>query len=138
MSSKIRATEEQLAYAKLLDYGMKAGMLILLLTFVIYVLGILPPHIPIGDLPKYWSLSVHEYLKVTSTPSGWSWITMLHKGDFLNFFGVAFLSAITIACYIRIIPVFVKNKDSIYALLAVIETLVLCLAASGLLKAGGH
>lgn len=138
MSLKVRATEEQLAYAKLLDYGMKAGMLILVLTFVIYVFGLLPPHIPIENLPKYWSLSVHEYLKVTSTPSGWAWITMLNRGDFLNFFGIAFLSAVTIACYIRIIPVFVKNKDSVYALLAVIETLVLCLAASGLLKAGGH
>jgi hypothetical protein len=138
MSNKLKATEEQLAYARLLDYGMKAGLLILVLTFVVYVLGLLPSHIPLDDISKYWSLSVHDYLKATNIHTGWSWLLMLNRGDFLNFFGIAFLAGVTIVCYLRIIPIFLKKKDLVYAILAILEILVLLLAASGLLKTGGH
>ena len=63
---------------------------------------------------------------------------MLGKGDFLNFVGIAFLAGVTIPCYIRIIPILFAKKDTTYAILAIVEVLVLALAASGILKAGGH
>jgi len=138
MADKLQATEEQIAYAKLLDIGMKLGLLMLLISFTIYVLGIFTPHLPVTDLPKYWSMPVKEYLMATGIHTGWSWIYELGKGDFLNFAGIAFLSGVTILCYIRIIPILFRKKDTVYAVLAIIEVLVLVLAASGLLKTGGH
>jgi len=78
MADKMKATEEQLAYAKLLDLGMKVGLLTLIITFVIYLTGILAPHVPVNDLPKYWSLPVHSYLAQTGTHSGWTWLGMLN------------------------------------------------------------
>jgi hypothetical protein len=138
MSTKLKASEEQVAYAKLLDLGMKFGLIMLVVTFIIYLSGILTPHIPVNDLPKYWSMPVKEYLKATNIHIGWSWIYLLGKGDFLNFMGIAFLSGITIICYMRIIPILFRKKDTVYAVLAIIEVLVLTLAASGVLKAGGH
>jgi len=63
---------------------------------------------------------------------------MLGKGDFLNFAGIAFLAGITIICFIRVIPIFFRKKDTIYGVFAIIEVLVLVLAASGVLKSGGH
>lgn len=138
MATKITATEEQLTYAKLLDKGMKAGLLILLITFVIYMSGFLTPHVPVNELPSYWKLPVKQYLEATSIPPGWAWLGMLGKGDFLNFAGIAFLAAVTIGCYVRIIPILFRKKDTVYAVLAICEVLVLTLAASGLLKSGGH
>ncbi|MBZ0156602.1 MAG: hypothetical protein K8I29_10410 [Alphaproteobacteria bacterium] len=138
MDNKLKATEEQLAYAKLLDAGMKLGLLMLIVSFFVYLAGILPPHLPVDDLPKYWGMSVHEYLDATGIHPGWAWLGMLGKGDFLNFIGVAFLAGVTILCYIRVIPILFRKKDTIYAVLAIIEVLVLVLAASGLLKSGGH
>jgi hypothetical protein len=138
MADKLQATEEQLAYAKLLDSGMKLGLLMLVISFAIYVLGIFTPHVPVGELPKYWSMPVKEYLKATDIHTGWSWLHLLGKGDFLNFVGIAFLSGVTILCYMRIIPILFRKKDTVYAVLAIIEVLVLVLAASGILKAGGH
>jgi hypothetical protein len=138
MDKKIMATEEQLAYAKLLDMGMKAGLLMLVITFAVYVSGILTPYVPVNDLPNYWKLPVKQYLEVTHIPHGWAWIGMAAKGDFLNFFGIAFLAGVTIICYIRIVPILFRKKDTIYAVLAILEVLVLTLAASGLLKSGGH
>jgi hypothetical protein len=138
MSNKVKASEEQLAYAKLLDLGMKFGLIMLVVTFIVYLSGILTPHIPVNDLPKYWSMPVKEYLKTTNIHTGWSWIYLLGKGDFLNFSGIAFLSGVTILCYIRIIPILFRKKDTVYGVLAIIEVLVLVLAASGVLKSGGH
>ncbi|MHB8880932.1 MAG: hypothetical protein ACYC69_05390 [Thermodesulfovibrionales bacterium] len=138
MNDSLKATEEQMAYAKLLDIGMKLGMLSLLITFILYVFGILTPHIPVSDLPKYWSMPVKQYLEVTGIHPGWAWLHMLNRGDFVNFLGIAFLSGVTILCYLRIIPILFKKKDTVYAVLAIIEVLVLTLAASGILRGGGH
>ena len=135
---KLRATEEQLAYAKLLDFGMKLGLLALIITFIVYLSGILTPYIPVNDLPRYWGMSVHNYLEATGIHPGWTWVGMLGKGDFLNFVGIAFLAGVTILCYLRIIPMLFKKKDTVYGILAILEVLVLVLAASGILKAGGH
>jgi len=138
MSNKLQATEEQLAYAKLLDLGMKFGLLALVVTFIVYIFGIFTPHIAVEELPNYWKLPVKEYLKVANIHTGWTWISMIGQGDFLNFIPIVFLAGVTILCYIRIIPILFRKKDTIYAVLAIVEVLVLVLAASGVLKSGGH
>ena len=136
--NKNHATEEQIVYGRLLNIGMKIGMAMLLVTFSLYMFGVLEPHIPVEDLPKYWVMSVSEYLEAADVHTGWSWLNMLNKGDFINFLGVAFLSGVTIVCYMRIIPILLKKGDKAYAILAIVEVLVLVLAASGVLKSGGH
>ena len=138
MSNKLQATEEQLAYAKLLDLGMKVGLLTLVVTFFVYIFGIFTPHIAVEELPNYWNLPVKEYLKVTGIHTGWAWLSLVGEGDILNFIPIVFLAGVTILCYIRIIPILFRKKDTIYAVLAIVEVLVLVLAASGVLKSGGH
>jgi hypothetical protein len=133
-----RIAEEQLAYAQVLDVGMKLGLLLLLVTFALYATGLVSPHVPVDDLPRYWSLPVKEYLAATGIHRGWSWLGMLGKGDFLNFLGIAFLGGVAIACYLAISPIFFRKKDRLYGWLALVEVAVLALAASGLLKVGGH
>jgi hypothetical protein len=130
--------EEQLAYARLLDLGMKVGLLLLTVTFVLYVTGALAPRVPVADLPKYWSLPVKQYLAATGIPTGWGWVRLLANGDCLNFVGIAFLSGVTIACYLAITPILLRKKDVIYVGIALLEVLVLALAASGVLTAGAH
>jgi hypothetical protein len=138
MTRKTGPTEEQLVYARLLEKGMLAGLIGLLVTFVIYVLGILAPLIPKKDIPTYWVHSVHDYLHHTGVQAGWNWITQLGKGDMLNFAPIAFLGAVTIFCFLRVIPILFRNKDKVYGFLAILEVLVLTVAASGILGAGGH
>jgi hypothetical protein len=135
---KAGPTEEQLVYASLLNKGMVAGLIGLLVTFVIYAFGILAPVIPKKDMPGYWIHSVHDYLHHTGLQGGWNWITQLGKGDMLNFAPIAFLGAVTIFCFLRIIPIFFRKKDTLYGFLAIIEVLVLMVAASGILGVGGH
>lgn len=136
--TKYHVTEEQIAYAKILDLGMKVGLLLLVISFALYVFGILTPHIPLEDLPNYWKLPVNEYMKQAGIHRGWSWVFLLNKGDFLNFVGIAFMAGVSIICYLSIIPSLFRKKDTIYAFLAITEVLVLVLAASSILKVGAH
>jgi hypothetical protein len=133
-----KGSTEQLAYASILDKGMKIGLLMLVISFIIYLSGILTPYIPVNDLPKYWGMSVHKYLEATGIHTGWSWLSLIGKGDFLNFIGIAFLAGVTAVCYIRIIPILFSKKDIAFGIIAIVEVVVLVLAASGLLKTGGH
>ncbi|MDX1764079.1 MAG: hypothetical protein R3231_07135, partial [bacterium] len=113
--SELKGTEEQLTYADLLDKGMKIGLLMLMVTFFIYLTGIFKPYIPVSELPNYWGLSVHDYLEHADVQAGWAWLGLLGKGDFLNFTGIAFLAGITIICYMRIVPILFEKKDRVFA-----------------------
>lgn len=138
MAKEIKPSEEQISYAVILDWGMKLGLIGIILTFVVYVLNIFPPYIPLEEIGRYWGLNVHKYLEVTGIQPGWAWVGLLSKGDFLNFLPIAFLAGLTILCYIRIFPIFFKKKDYTYGILAILQILILLLAASGILKVGGH
>lgn len=134
--TKQLVTEEQLVYAGWLDIGMKIGFVLLLATFILYISGATTPHVPVTDLPMYWSMPVHEYLQAANVHTGWSWLSLAGTGDFVNFVGIAFLSAVTMGCFLRITPILFRNGDKIYGVIAVMEVLVLALAASGILVVG--
>ena len=135
---------EQLLYARVLEIGMYIGLVILFITFGVYVTGIMTPAIPLEQVPNYWHLGVHDYLEAVNQnhlqlahpPTGWTWLTMLGKGDFLNFIGIAILGGITIICYLAIVPTLLRKKDNAYVAMAVLEVVVLTLAASGILAVG--
>jgi len=132
----LKASPEQVRYAGILEKGMYVGLATLFITFAIYAFGIMDPYIPLDKVSHYWSLSVHDYLHEANIGSGWSWAGMLNRADFLNFIGIAFLAGTTIICYLAIIPILLKNNDKIYAVLAILEVVILSLAASGLLAVG--
>ena len=112
------------------------GLLILFITFGLYTFGILDPYIPLDKISKYWSYNVNDYLEHAEIKAGWAWLGMLKYGDFINFIGIAILAGVTIICYAAIVPTLLKNKDIVYAIIAVLEVIILSAAASGLLAVG--
>ena len=134
----VKAGPEQLLYASILEKGMYFGLALLLITYLVYVTGIMTPYIPLQEVSSYWTLNVGDYLHKANIHAGWAWLGMLKYGDFLNFVGVAFLAGVSIICFLAIVPLLYKNGDKIYAALAILEVVILCVAASGILGAGGH
>jgi len=140
------ATPEQLLYADILEKGMFFGLALMIVTFILYLTGIMSPAVPLDQIAGYWALPVKQYLAAINAnflhlahpPTGWVWTTLLAKGDFLNFLPVAILGGVTVVCYLAIIPGLFKRGDKAYAIMAIAEVLILSLAASGLLSAGGH
>jgi hypothetical protein len=133
-----QATEEQLLYANILNKGMLVGLLGLVVTFIIYGAGILEPKIPLDQVQNYWVMPVSEYLQLSGIHAGWAWLGNLGQGDMLNFLPIAFLSLLTIICYLAILPGLMRKKDTAYVVLVIIEVVVLIVAASGILGSGGH
>lgn len=133
-----KATEEQILYADILNKGMLIGLVGLIITFIIYATGILEPKIPLAQVQNYWVIPVNDYLEQSGIHAGWAWLGNLKYGDMLNFLPIAFLSLLTIICYLAIIPGLLRKKDTAYVALALVEVIVLVLAASGLLGSGGH
>jgi hypothetical protein len=132
----LEATPEQLLYAKILERGMYLGLLVLFVTFGLYAFGIVDPYIPLDKISNYWSMNVNDYLEHAEIKAGWAWLGMLKYGDFINFIGVAILAGVTIICYAAIVPTLLKNNDKVYAILAVLEVIILSAAASGILAVG--
>jgi len=132
------ASEEQVTYANILSYGTYIGLATMVVTFFLYVGKILEPVIPIDQLPHFWTMKVTDYMHECNLPHGWGWVNYASHGDFANFIGIAFLAGLTIVAYIRILPILIKKKDTPYVVMAVVEILILVLAASGVLTAGGH
>ena len=132
----LKATPEQILYAGILEKGMYLGLLMLFITYALYVFGIMDPYIPLDKISDYWSMNVHDYLEHAEIKNGWAWLGMLKYGDFINFIGVALLAGVTIICYAAIVPTLLKSKDTVYAILAVLEVVILSAAASGILAVG--
>ena len=144
MENKKSPSEETILYAKVLEKGMYLGLILMFFTFFVYIFGLLESVIPLNRIDSYWNQPVSDYLVQINSeflgweelPLGWSWAKLIGFGDFLNFLPVALLSGVTILCYVVIVPGMFKRKDYWMAIIALTETLILSLAASGLLTIG--
>ncbi|MBF0626593.1 MAG: hypothetical protein HQL91_00080 [Magnetococcales bacterium] len=127
-----------MAYAALLDIGWKIGFVLMVIFFGLYVFGVLPAHVSMDELAKYWVLPADQYLKAVHGPTGWGWTALIHRGDYINYIGIAILAGITVVCYARVLPLFFRKGDKVYGAIMIAEILVLVLAASGILGGGAH
>jgi hypothetical protein len=111
---------------------------LMIVTYLLYVTGIMDPYVSMELVTKFWSQPVGEYLTQNNVPTGWGWATLLNKGDFLNFVGIALLGGLTIVCYIPVTLAYFKKKDMAFAIISMLEVIVLCFAASGIVGGGAH
>ena len=116
---------EQHVYARWLDLGTRIAFVVLIVSFLVYLMGVLDPLVPVQELPRLWTLPVDRYVAATGAPTGWGWLGFLGRGDYLNITGVALLATVTIACYARIVPLLPR----VQAVLAAIQIAVLLGAA---------
>jgi len=131
MEPEFKQPPEQAPYATVMHWGTLAGFIVLIVSFVAYVFSWLPASVPLEQLPHLWNLPTAKYLKATGTPTGWSWLFMMGKGDFASLLGIAILSGSSVACIAAIIPVYAKDKNTTYIVICVLEIAVLLLSASG-------
>jgi hypothetical protein len=120
---------EQEVYARWLDWGTRLALAVLIASFLAYALALFDPLLPPQELPKLWAFPVDHYIAASGAPTGWGWLQLLHKSDYLIFVAVAVLGLLTVVCYARIIPVLLNQKETWRALIAVLQVIVLLAAA---------
>jgi len=128
---------EQLLYARLLDWSTRLGLLVLVLSFAAYAFGLVIPHVPLERLPQLWSHPVAQYLQETQLPVGWGWLALVHRGDVAGLVGIVILAGCSLACLLALVPLYLRRGDKAFAALCLAEVAVVLLAASGWLS-GGH
>ncbi len=127
---------EQLRYARWLEWGTRVGLAALILIFLAYGIGLVEPHVPHSRLPEVWNLPVSQFLAATGLPTGWGWLAFAHRGDIANLLGIAMLTGASLLALLALLPLYLRQRDRLYAALCVAQVAVLLLAASGLLTAG--
>jgi hypothetical protein len=132
------ASEEQMAYAAVLQVGMRTSLVLIVAAFVATMLGLLPLTVPASEMPRYWSMSAPDYLNARHMlHGGLPWVQQLLQGD-LIFAGIALMAAVTVYCYAYFLRFPLRNKDRVLTAIVIAEICVLSLAASGILAGGGH
>jgi hypothetical protein len=127
----------QSTYARWLDVATRAGFVVSLCAFLLYVSGVLPPYVPLQQLTQLWGLPVARFLAATGAPQGWGWLALIARADYLNLAAVALFGLVTLACYLRIIPMLLRSGERLQAAIAIAQVVVLAAAASGLFTGGG-
>lgn len=138
LKTQIKASPAQLRYADTLFYGAVFGFVLMLITYALYVFGVLEPLIPLEDLPRLWTHDAATYRAAGNIPQGWGWLALVNHGDMCNFLGIAFLAALTIICFLQLAWNLAKHRERLMMVIAIAEVLVLSLAASGVLVTGSH
>lgn len=126
----------QQLFARWLDAGTKIAFLLLAASFLAYVTGLLPAQLPPEELAKLWGLPLREFVAAAGAPTGWGWLELWARGDYVNYFGMVLLASIVMAAFLRVLPLLARHDRS-FAAIAALEIVVLLAAASGLL-AGAH
>jgi len=134
---KYQNLHEQQDYGVLLERLVNVGMIFLVVAFALYMTGVLPPLVPIEDLPQAWTLPLNDFIAQTGAPTGWGWLDHLATGDYLNFAGIAFLATVTGICYVGLLIGFIKDGKKLYIYIALIEIGLMLLAAANI-TGGGH
>ena len=127
----------QATYARWLDVATRIGFAVSLAAFLVYVSGAVEPLVPLEQLPKLWSLPAARFVQATGEPTGWGWLALLGKSDYLNLAAVALFGVVTLVCYARIVPVLFAAGERLQACIALAQVLVLAAAAAGVFT-GGH
>jgi len=120
--------------ARWIEVGTRLAFAVVLATFAIYALGLLEPLVPFAQLADVWRLPVDRFVAATGAPIGWAWLRFLGKGDYLNLLGIALFVVVTIACYARMVPLFVRQGKRTQALFAALQVITLLAAASGIFR----
>lgn len=128
----------QKLYGELLGKLVNVGIVLLFGTFIVYVSGILPPVIPMEDLPKYWIMPLGEFLAAAHSPTGWGWVARMNSGDYLTIGAIAFLASVSVVCYFVLFFSSMKAGLKLTTAIVAAELFLILLAASNILQSGGH
>lgn len=127
--------EPQAVYARLLWWSSGASLALLVVAFVLYAAGLLPPRVAMAELPRVWRLPAAQVAPVVGYDM-WGWLAQLHRGDALNLLGIALLSICSLVPLVGVIVQYLRRGDRLYAALAALQVVVLLAAASGLIRVG--
>jgi hypothetical protein len=126
----------QISYARVLGVAVLTGFVLLFAGFIVYTLGIVPSRVSVDEVPELWHLSARELAARTSRGTGWEWTRQLAQGDQIAFAALVYFPASALVLVLIAGFLYSRQGTRNYAVIAVLEAVVLFVAASGILSSG--
>jgi hypothetical protein len=127
---------EQLAYAGVLDKLSHFAMLFLGGSYAAYVFLLLPQKVSINAMAANWHLKASVMQEKLNAPVGWSFMTSPEsflRGDALSYLAIIMICMIPVVCLLFTAPAFFREKRPIFGVIALLQVLILLVAATGML-----
>jgi hypothetical protein len=123
----------RVVYARVLAVCCPVVLALMVLAFALYISGLLPPAVPLADLPGLWTRSAGAALDAVGVQPGWGWLAQWRCGDVLCLAALALLTLGTpIACSAAMVQ-YLRRREYTLGVIALLQTLVLLAAMSGLI-----
>ena len=136
MKRRLAECDPQIVFARNLRWVSVTGLIIITASFVLYILNLLPPRVPLETVTQNWHLSSREFIEKLEFENGWNWIRYLSYSDILCFASIVFMAFGTPVSLVAVSGVFFIQGDRHYGVIAFLQFLVLCFAASGVVGFG--
>ena len=131
MKRRLAECDPQIVFARNLRWVSVTGLIIITASFVLYILNLLPQRVPLETVTQNWHLSSREFIEKLELENGWNWIRYLSYSDILCFASIVFMAFGTPVSLVAVSGVFFIQGDRHYGVIAFLQFLVLCFAASG-------
>jgi hypothetical protein len=128
--------EDQAAYARVLGPGVILSLVALAVTFVFYLAGTGSPQLGPHEIRQYWSMPADEFRNQAGVETGWAWLDRLPASDVLPNLGICLLAAISAVAYLRLVPIYLRQKRGLLVGIVLAELGLMALAASGIVSPG--
>lgn len=111
------------------------GLSLLVVSFALYVSGVLRSPVPVSELPDLWHLNSTEFTAAVGAGEGWTWLRSIGQGQSLALASLVFFPAATILVVFTASLLYLRRRNHWYAVIAGLEAAILVLAATGLFAA---
>jgi len=130
----IETPVDQKKYAMVLKWSTRVGLFFILLTFFIYLSGLISPVVPLDKLPRLWVKNSALLNESFGIAIGWGWVNLIFRSDIMAKAALTFLAFVPILCYLTVLPIYIKKREFAMIFIVILEISILALAASGFLK----
>jgi uncharacterized membrane protein len=124
--------DPQLLFARNLRVASVVTMILITSSFLLYILSPLPQRVPLETVLQNWHLSSTEFSRKLGLEPGWDWIRHLGNSDMICFGSIALMALGTPVSLAVMTIAFFSQGNRYYGVIAILQLLVLCFAASGL------
>ncbi|MFO7781580.1 MAG: hypothetical protein R6W94_08110 [Spirochaetia bacterium] len=121
-------------YARILQRIVIIGSLLMLVSFVVYALELLPSAMEADRVPTVWHLPADEAAPLIDRPPLWHWVLAPHRADLLSLGSLTVLAATTPLGFAVLFVLLLRRRDFVYATMVFFQLVVLLLAATGMLS----
>ena len=108
------------------------SVVLLSVSFVLYVSGLRVSHATPERVTELWHLDSKSFRDASRRPTGWSWLGEIETGWGMTIAALSLVSLSAVGSLVPLVPAFGKKRDTWYVYITTLLLFALVVAASGI------